>query len=142
MFYYGRNYKLPTKGMIVVATIDRSTSSENCVYVTLPEFGNFSGIFYKNELPTRIKLHKKAAKEIIQNEYIVCTVTNNTKFRSDGHPDMIELSIKGIDQKRGVDHKKGVGKKKGVEQKKEVNQKYHENTISRFKNIEKILKLV
>jgi translation initiation factor 2 alpha subunit (eIF-2alpha) len=116
MFFYKCN--LPKKGSIVVVTIDRSFESENCVYVTLPEFNNFRGIFYKSELPNRIKHHKKATKDMKQADYIVCTVTNNTKFRDDGCPDLIDLSIKGVDQK------------------------HHEKVIARFKNIERIVKLV
>lgn len=118
MFYYGCKHKLPTKGMITVAIIDRSNTGENCVYVTLPEFNNFRGIFYSSELPTRVKFHKKAAKEMNQAEYVVCTATNDTKFRSGGHPNLIELSIKGIEHK------------------------YHGKIIDRFKNIDKILKMV
>jgi translation initiation factor 2 alpha subunit (eIF-2alpha) len=118
MFYYGHEYKLPTKGMVTVAVIDHSDTGENCVYVALPEFNNFRGIFYKSELPVRVKYHKKATKEMNQAEYIVCIATNDTKFRRDGHPNLIELSIKGIEQK------------------------YHGKIIDRFKNIDRILKMV
>jgi translation initiation factor 2 alpha subunit (eIF-2alpha) len=116
MFCYEN--KLPTKGTVVVAVIDHSNKSDNCVYVNLPEFNNYSGVFYKSELPTRIKHHKKATKDMKNVEYIVCTVAGDAKYKQNGSLNVIDLSIKGVDRI------------------------HHEKIINRFKNIERIMKMV
>lgn len=123
MFFYGQ--QIPTKGTLVIANMKVDDKNDNCMYVTLPEYGNSEGILYRNELPKRLKLQKKAIADMKQAGQIVCVVTNsitdNTHDNThDNTPDskLIELSIKGVDAK------------------------YHELIIARYRNIEKILKIM
>jgi translation initiation factor 2 alpha subunit (eIF-2alpha) len=116
MFYYRE--KLPAKDTIVVADLLDEKDNNNCLYVTLPEFNNYRGIIYKCELPKRLKMQKKTISEMKHAKQIVCIVSNKPKVTSDGQPELIDLSVKGIDQK------------------------WHADIITRFINVEKILKLV
>lgn len=116
MFFYRE--KLPEAGTIVVACLIDEEDNENCIYVTLPEYNNFRGILYKRELPKRVKHQKKMLTEMKQAGQIVCVVSTTPTFKADGHPELIELSMKGADTK------------------------YHPAIITRQKNIEKLLKIV
>lgn len=116
MFYYSN--QLPVEGTIVVACLTNNEDNENCIYVTLPEYNNFRGILYKRELPKRVKHQKKVISEMKQAGQIVCVVSTTPKYGTHGHPELIELSMKGVDQK------------------------HHPALIVRQKNIEKILKIV
>lgn len=116
MFFY--NEKLPLAGTIVVACMIDEEDNENCIYVTLPEYNNFKGIMYKRELPKRVKHQKKMLTDMKQAGQIICVVSTTPQFGSDGHPELIELSMKGVDAK------------------------HHPNIITRQKNIEKLLKII
>lgn len=111
MYFYTDRY--PEQGTIVIANMKVGDKSDNCMYVTLPEYNNVDGILYRNELPKRLKLQKKAIADMKQVGQIVCVVTN-TSVESN----LIELSIKGVDIK------------------------YHDLIISRYRNIEKIIKIM
>lgn len=116
MFFYKN--ALPVKGTIVVANIDVDEETETCIYVSLIEYNNFRGIIYKSELPKRAKIHKKTITDLKHQSMIVCTVSNNPKFDKEGIPELIELTTKGV----ATEH--------------------HANVITRFKNLEKIIKIV
>lgn len=115
MFFYEQ--QIPAQGSIVIANMKVDDKNDNCMYVTLPEYGNIEGILYRNELPKRLKLQKKAIADMKQAGQIVCIVTNTTATSSTD-ANLIELSIKGVDAK------------------------YHELILTRYRNIEKILKLM
>jgi len=115
MFFY--KTKLPLIGTIVVANMTDEIN-DNCIYVTLPEYNNFSGIIFRREFPKKAHQQKKLLSDMKRAGHIVCSVTSSPTFGSDGHPDLIELSIKGADPK------------------------YHPDIITRQKNIEKLLKIV
>ncbi|VBB17961.1 Eukaryotic Initiation Factor, partial [Yasminevirus sp. GU-2018] len=115
MFYY--KDKIPPKDSIVVASFDLGEDSEACIYVKLPEYNNCKGIIYRTELPKRLKLQKKAINDMKRTESIVCIVTNSPKMDAEGRPELVELSMKGVDAK------------------------YHADIIIRFKNTVRILKL-
>lgn len=117
MLYYDE--KLPTPGTIVVANIStEDENNEHCIYVTLPEYNDYRGIIYKCELPKRVKMHKKTVLSMKRAKKIVCIVTNTPKFGSNGQPELIELTVKGIDLK------------------------HQPSVISRYKNIKNIIKLI
>lgn len=113
MFFY--EDKFPMKGTIVVANMKIGDKSDNCMYVTLPEYNNIDGILYRNELPKRLKLQKKAISDMKQAGQIVCVVTNQLV---DSNSNLVELSIKGVDTK------------------------YHDLILTRYRNIEKFIKLM
>lgn len=108
--------KAPEKGTIVVANFDRH--NELCVYVKLPEFNDIEGVIYNNELPKRAKLQKKTIDNMIFVKQIVCMVTKTPIMQNDGNISMIELSIRGVDEK------------------------YHSAIIARQRNIHRIHKLL
>lgn len=116
MFFYKQS--IPAQGAIVIANMKIDDKNDNCMYVTLPEYGNAEGILYRNELPKRLKLQKKAIADMKQAGQIVCVVTNTSTTSSTIDNNIIELSIKGVDTK------------------------YHELILARYKNIEKILKIM
>jgi translation initiation factor 2 alpha subunit (eIF-2alpha) len=117
MLYYDE--KLPSPGTIVVANIGtEEENNEHCIYVTLPEYNDYRGIIYKCELPKRVKMHKKAVLSMKRAKKIVCIVTNTPKFTSNGNPELIELTVKGIDLK------------------------HQQSIITRYKNIKNIIKLI
>lgn len=116
MFYY--NDKLPLCDSVVVAVVDHSAETDSCVYVHLPEFNNCRGVLYKNELPKKLKKMKEALKEMKQATYLVCSVSANATLSPEGVPELVDLSVKSVAPT------------------------HHEKIIKRFKNIEKIYKLV
>ena len=118
MFFY--QDKLPSAGTIVVVNMieDSGGETENCFYVTIPEYNNFRGIIHKRELPKKIHHQRKKITEMKQAKHIVCVVTVTPSFESDGQPELIELSIKSADPK------------------------HHPHIFTRQKNIEKLLKIV
>src|SRR5438477_9672739 len=111
MFYYRE--KIPVAGTIVVVMITEEKENETCVYVILPEYNNSVGIIYKSELPKRLKAQRKTIAEMKQAGQIVCVVSNTPKLTQDGNLELVELSVKGVDQK------------------------WHTDVITRYKNIEK-----
>jgi translation initiation factor 2 alpha subunit (eIF-2alpha) len=116
MFFY--NQKYPTKNTIVIANMKLGDKNDNCMYVTLPEYNNINGILYRNELPKRLKLQKKAIADMKQAGQIVCVVTNTPIINQSSNIDIVELSVKGVDAK------------------------FHDALLSRYRNIEKLLKIV
>lgn len=116
MFFYKQ--KFPTQGTIVIANMKIGDKSDNCMYVTLPEYNNINGILYRNELPKRLKLQKKAIADMKQAGQIVCIVTNTPTNTQSSNVDIVELSVKGVDMK------------------------HHAAILSRYKNIEKLLKII
>lgn len=116
MFFYEQ--KVPTRGTIVIATMNTNIKDTNCIYVTLPEYNNSMGIIYYNELPRRLKQQKKAISDMERAGQIVCSVNNNPVITTDGNVETVELSIKNIDTR------------------------YHAPLCVRYKNIEKILKII
>lgn len=115
--YFYKN-RLPVEQTIVVAQIITDSDSDTCIYASLPEYNGHMGIIQKSELPKRVKIQKKTVSDMKHASYIVCTVMNNPVFDKEGMAEMIELSTKGVDTK------------------------YHEDVITRFKNIERIIKLI
>lgn len=137
MFFY--EDKIPERRTIVIANTKIDDKNDNCMYVTLPEYGNVEGILYRNELPKRLKQQKKAIADMKHAGQIVCIVTSDSNT-STGYPaqrascttscadylqsantintNLIELSIRGVDTK------------------------YHELILTRYRNIEKILKIM
>lgn len=111
MYFY--EDKIPEQGTIVIANMKVGDKNDNCIYVTLPEYNNVDGTLYRNELPKRLKLQKKAIADMKQAGQIVCIVTN-----TDSSTNLIELSIKGVDAK------------------------YHDLILTRYRNIDKILKII
>src|SRR6185503_11964292 len=97
MFYYDK--LVPTIGTIVVASVSLDVENENCIYVTLPEYNNSRGIIYKRELPKRVKLQKKLIAEMKQAGHVVCTILSTPKLTNNSTLELVELSIKGVDQK-------------------------------------------
>lgn len=108
--------KIPEKGTIVVVNFDRH--NELCVYVKLPEFNDIEGVIYNSELPKRAKLQKKTIENMIFVKQIVCMVTKSPNIQNDGNISMVELSIRGVDEK------------------------YHSAIIARQRNIYRIHKLL
>ncbi len=116
MFYYSE--KLPLKDTVVLARIIIEEENDTCVYVKLPEYNNFRGLICKSELPKKARTQKKILDTMRKNGLIVCTVSKTSHFDSNNNPILIELSVKGVDEK------------------------HHPNVISRHKNIEKILRVI
>jgi len=111
MYFYEQ--KIPEQNTIVVADMSVDEKTDSCIYVTLPEYKNLTGIIYRNELPKRFKDQKRAIADMKKVGQIVCVVTNSMTDTN-----LIELSIKGIDTK------------------------YHEAICTRYKTVEKILKIM
>src|SRR5438445_5108086 len=107
MFYYSK--KLPITGTIVVALVS-DEDNDSCIYVTLPEYNNCRGVVYKRELPKKVKQQKDIITKMKHAGHTVCVVSAVPKCTSDGDPELIELSIKGVDPK------------------------YHQDIVTRFKN--------
>src|SRR5579872_1460135 len=119
MFYY--RDELPQMGTIVIAVVSDTDENDSCIYTTLPEYNNCQGVIYKRELPKKVKQQKKILSEMKHAGTIVCVVSNSlttSTISSKSKSEIIELSIKGVDPK------------------------HHANIITRYKNIEKILKIV
>lgn len=116
MFFYEQ--KVPTPGIIVIATMNTDIKDTNCIYVTLPEYNNITGIIYYNELPKRLKQQKKAISDMEKAGQIVCSVINEPIMTTNGNVETVELSIKNIDTR------------------------YHAPICVRYRNIEKILKII
>lgn len=115
--YYYKN-KIPVKNAIVVARMDYGEKTNNCIYVELLEYGCCKGILNHNELPKRLKLQKKAISDMKQAGQLICVVTKTPNIDKNGNSEIVELTLKGVDVK------------------------YHPNLFERFKNTEKILRLV
>lgn len=104
--------KLPLKGSVVVA--ERLRESETCIYVKMPEYSDMNGVIYKSDLPVRAKTHKKALSDMKKSDYLVMIVTNEVKRFNE----LVELTPKGI------------------------NPEITPTIITRFKNLNKIVKLI
>lgn len=111
MYFYEQ--KIPERNTIVVADMSSDKKTEGCIYVTLPEYKNLTGIIYRKELPNRFKDQKRVMADMKKAVQIVCVVTNPITDTQ-----QVELSIKGVDTK------------------------YHEAICIRYKTIEKILKIM
>lgn len=109
---------IPAKATVVIAVL-KSISGNTCIYVTLPEYDNCEGVIYGTELAKRLKQNKKQIKELERSNFIVCIVTSVAKFKpeSKSEPELIELSLKGVDEK------------------------HHPSIVTRFTHLEKILKV-
>ena len=116
MFYYSE--RLPLKDTVVLARIIIEEENETCVYVRLPEYNNYRGLICKSELPKKARAQKKILDTMRKKGLIICTCSKTSCFDSNNNPMLIELSVKGVDEK------------------------HHPNVITRYKNIEKILRVI
>jgi translation initiation factor 2 alpha subunit (eIF-2alpha) len=112
MFVY--RYKKPSKGVVVICNIIPDEENETCIYVSLPEYNNWKGLILKSELPKKERTQRKVLSEMKQSNAIICTVLNNPQSEDA----LVELTVKGIPAK------------------------HNKNIISRFKIIEKFMKIV
>lgn len=133
--------KLPKIGTIVVAQIIPDEENENCFYVILPEYNNYRGIIYKTHLPKRLKIYKKTINDMKQAGLIVCCVSNSPNFDCNMEAELIELSVKCYRKKKNDDdvHIQKSHKKNKDD---DSNDEHYTNIVTRYKNIEKIIKIV
>lgn len=116
MYYYLE--KIPKKDSIVIGIIKHDQETENNLYVELPEFNNIMGIIPKSEFPVKKKAYLKALKNTKAKELLTCKVMHEPKLDDTGTPRLIDLSIKNVDEK------------------------YNQSIINRYRNAEKIIKLI
>lgn len=116
MYYYLE--KIPKKDSIVIGIIKHDQETENNLYVELPEFNNIMGIIPKSEFPVKKKTYLKALKNTRAKELLTCKVMYTPKLDDMGAPRLIDLSIKNVDEK------------------------YYQSIINRYRNVEKIIKMI
>lgn len=116
MFYY-RNH-IPEKGTIVIAKLALDDESEHCFYAHLPEYNNITAIIQKSELPKRKRTRKRILAKLRRLGSVPCIVSTNPKINNNNQPDLIEISMRGVDKT------------------------FTDDIFSRYRNIEKILRIV